>query len=132
MTKTANDVIIRALQVLRVIGPGEDADASVYQQALDTYQVYHNELLAEVRDLYSPRYRSWDYNAVPDEIWINIAFMLAGRLMNIIPVPSDREAVIAAQADVAENGLKNILSRRKQSFSRFDAMPGANYPTYRT
>lgn len=121
--KTENDVITRALRILRVTPIGETSDASLYAVARDIYQAYHNELLAELRDAYKLNRRTWGYNAVPDSIWINVAWLLANELIGEVPASQEAEARAERRAPKAMGGIVKVLSRQKSRHTRYPDFP---------
>ena len=74
MTKTANDVVTRALKNLNIF----DADGDEFADALAHYaDTFHPWLQSENRRLLRSSRGSWSANAVPDEVWTRVADILA-------------------------------------------------------
>ena len=130
MSKTARDVITKTLQVLRVTAIEDEPDADTYQTALDTYQVWHNELQADIRDKYRLTRRAWDHDNVPETIWMNVAIAFAERLMVMVPVSQEVEAKTPRNSSDALGGLYKILAKRKNSFDRYDEALSRKYKYY--
>lgn len=94
MSKTANQVITKALRRLNLIARNEQADGDIYAEALEDYQVFHNWGRAEY-----PRKWSWNYDAVDDRYWSHVAGVFAGELAMTLPVSeSARQRAIANAA----------------------------------
>lgn len=121
--KTDRDVIYKALRSLNIIGVTEEPEANIYSEASDAYAVFHNSLLADIRDKYRPTMRYWSQDKVPDEIWVNVAIMFAGYLSDVLPVPASDRADAKQAAEEAKGMLSGQLARAKHLATRFPQMP---------
>lgn len=119
MTKTANDVVKRALTLIKIVAAGEEPDSDSHADALTEYTATHARIMADMRDKYRVAGGQWDKDRVPDEAFPLVSRILAQDLMSVFPV-DDSVVPMAAQA-MADLG--KIYSRRKKSATRFPDMP---------
>jgi hypothetical protein len=123
MAKTENDVISKAFRALNVSDINGAYDATIYATAQDIYRAWHSELLAELRDAYKLSRKSWTYNSVPDDVWINVAWLLANQLVGMVDVSEEAEARVVRRESKAMGGLVKVLSRQKSRQTRFPDFP---------
>ena len=128
-TKTAQDVITHALRKMNVIAAGEEADADTYQTALDEYGVFHEWLMRDNERVYKATRGRWDSNAVPSEIWTNVAGAFAGELIGTFPVSDTKAAKVVAASETAKSRIREWLQRRR-NVDRFDPMLAADQNLY--
>lgn len=107
MTKTAKDVVYKAMRRIGYISPEETPDNSDYQEALEEYQGFHQWLLKEF-----PRQIYWNDDAVPVEYWTQIAGWFGGRLVNVLKVSPESKANAKEGAAEAERFLREMLARK--------------------
>ena len=131
MTKTANDVVTRALKNLKIIGAGETADGDDYSDAYDEYLVFHEYLQKENRRLYRASRGSWSSNAVPDEVWTRVSDLLAEELLGTFPVSAETDAKVREKARNSGARLNAYLSVYSRDRSRFPSDLAGRYNTGR-
>lgn len=116
MAKTAQDVITFALRRLNVIGNGETASGDIYDDALSDYLVFHEW----GRSRY-PRNWSWNYDAVDDRYWTNVAAIFAEQLI-------DGPGISEAARDRAVRGADRARLALHDQFSKTPlAVAGNDY-----
>jgi hypothetical protein len=98
MTKTANDVVKRALQIINVVGAQEEPSAEDKDTATDEYKAFHEVLQVQLRDTYKVSNWSWDYNSVEDEIYPHVSKMLAEYLTSTFSVSDNKYAMVVRGA----------------------------------
>lgn len=126
-TKTDQDVVNRALRNMSIIAAGETPDGDTYSDALAAYVVFHEWLMAENKRLYKSSKGRWQKDAVPEEVWTNVAAMLARELLADFSVSAAVEARLERTAARAEARLNRYLARPIQSHER---MPQELSPAY--
>lgn len=107
MTKTARDVVYKAMRRIKYISPEETPDATDYNEALQEYQGFHEWLLKEF-----PRQIHWNNDSVPEEYWVHIAGWFSGQLMETLDVPSSQKGSFEQNSSKAELRLREMLSRK--------------------
>lgn len=117
-TKTDQDVVNRALRNMSIIAAGDTADGDTYGDALDAYTVFHEWLMGENKRLYRSSKGRWAKDAVPAEVWTNVAAMLARELLAEFSVSPRVEARIERTAERAEARLNKYLARPIQQHER--------------
>lgn len=125
-TKTSNDVVTLALQIMNVIGIGESPDGDQDAIATAAYTALHEDLKTDYADLYYSARISWNSNAVPEEYYPHIAGILAGRLVEIVPCSqSGRDRALAA-ARTGDASIRRRLARNP-NLPRFDSALSPRY-----
>ena len=119
MTKTANDVATRALQIIRMIAADETPNDDDLQSALSEYEGTHETIMANLRDSYRLSQANWSIGSVPDRMFPYVSRLLAEDLASVFPVP---DSLVLNRDDELANMAK-ILGRRKRSQDRFPNMP---------
>lgn len=107
MSKTAKQVITKALRRLNYIALNEEADGDTYAEALEDYEVFHDWGRKHFRKNWS-----WNSDAVDDRYWTHIAGMFAGRLALSLPVSESARQRAIANAEVSERLLKEQFRSR--------------------
>lgn len=125
-TKTANDVITHALRKMNVTPMAGDNDPDIYAMALSEYTTLHNELRQKMRRVHKAS-MSWALGAVPEEAFAHVASILAGRLVETIPVSQNVVAKAGQWAQAGEARLREYLSRPIQTQDRMPDFPPSQY-----
>lgn len=123
MPKTESDIILKALQALNLVDHSGPVDAGLSKTAKDVYRVFHSGLMADLRDMHRLSRKSWGYDSVPDDVWVNVAIMAARKIAAVIPVDQQKLSEIQVQADMAHSDLLKVVAKRKSSFDRFPDIP---------
>ena len=124
--KTASEVVAFALEIAGITGLGESADGNLQDRALSVYTAMHGELQArEARRTNSPGIH-WQSTAVPEAYFSDIAAMLAGKIVKVLPVGQETAARAMVAASEGEIGLQFKL-QRKRFGARTDAMFSGQY-----
>ena len=107
MTKTARDVVYKAMRRIGYISPEETPDNSDYAEALEEYQGFHNWLASEM-----PRLVHWDNDSVPDDYWTHVAGWFGGSLIDVLSVSPEKQAMAERGAAKSQRKLREMLARK--------------------
>lgn len=129
-TKTTNDVVTLALQIMNVIGAGETPDADTYVIASSAYTALHADMRAEYADLFKAARMSWNADAVPEDYFAHVAGLLAGMLVNLVPCSDTGRGRAQAAAETADIAIRNRLQRYSPEISRFDDALSPHHSLY--
>lgn len=107
MTKTARDVVYKAMRRIGYISPEETPSPADCNEALEEYEGFHEWLVKEF-----PRQIHWNYDEVPVEYWTHIAGWFGGRLVNVLKVSPENKANAKEGAAESERYLREMLARK--------------------
>lgn len=109
MTKTAKDVITRALKNMTVIGADGEATGTDYQDAYDVYEGLYSDLKQDFA-----RTLLWDLDNVPDNIWTHVSALLARELLGTFKISDNNRTQVLEAAALSEIRFAKRLARRSR------------------
>ena len=109
MTKTAKDVITRALKNITVIGADGEASGADYQDAYDVYEGFYADLKQEYG-----RTLQWGMDSVPSNLWAHVASMLAVELLGTFKVSDGNKSQVIESGKISELRFSKRLVRRSR------------------
>lgn len=108
MTKTAKDLVTDTLVRLKVVDRNTTPEASIYQTALDEYEVFHEWLKKE----FGTAVR-WNSDAVPDQYWIYVSSWFSSQLADALPISEQGRANAERSSGRGEARLREMLARKR-------------------
>lgn len=129
-TKTVDDVVTRALEIMNVIAPGESADGDVFDIASDAYTALHEDIKTDYADLFYSSRVSWNKGAVPEDYFMHVSGLLAGRLAEgAVKCSESGTARALAAARTADSAIRRRLSKNP-NLDRFDDALSPRYNSH--
>lgn len=105
MTKTATDIVNKALKRVNVNSSTQNASASIIKDAREEYLGFHEFLYQEL-DI------RWGSDAVPDKYWTYVAGWFAGVLADVIRTSDENRARAQRAAAMSEKTLRAMISKK--------------------